>query len=85
VYKLRQTKRFKKDFDKLDKRRQKLILEKLALLTKKDWNPLDVKKLKGAKDSYRLRSGDYRILFDKRKTELVLVLVAVKHRKESYK
>lgn len=85
MYKLRQTKRFKKDFNKLEKNRQFLILEKFALLAKGKWNALNINNLKGAKDQFRLRSGDYRILFDKRKAELVLVLVSVKHRKDSYK
>jgi len=47
MYKLRQTKRFQKDFGKLVKKRQNLILEKLSILASGNWDRLDLKKLKG--------------------------------------
>ncbi len=85
MYKLRQTKKFQKDFSKLEKRRQNLILEKLSLLAIGNWNHLDMIKLKGSSSSYRIKSGDYRILFEKRKTKLVIILISVRNRKESYR
>ncbi len=85
MFKLRQTKKFQKDFRKLEKRRKNLILEKLSLLAIGNWEPLDIKKLKGSDEYYRIRSGNYRILFEKRKTELVIILISVKHRKEIYR
>ena len=84
MYKLRQTKRFQKDFGKLVKKRQNLILEKLSILASGNWDRLDLKKLKGSDNSYRIRSGNYRILFEKRESELVIILISVKHRKEAY-
>jgi len=46
---------------KLSKKRQIQIIRKLDLLTV---NPrlLDIKKLKGYKDTYRVRIGNYRVL-----------------------
>ena len=85
MYILRQTRRFKKDFKKLEKRKQVRILEKLSLLAAGRWKQLDLQKLKGSRDSYRLKSGDYRIWFEEMKTELVIILVSVRHRKESYR
>ena len=84
MYKLRQTKRFQKDFGKLVKKRQNLILEKLSILALGNWDRLDLKKLKGSDNSYRIRSGNYRILFEKRESVLVFILISVKHRKEAF-
>jgi len=60
------------------------INEKLLKLTE---NPvrqdLDVKKMKG-NDLYRLRSGDYRILYQKQDDILIILIVAVAHRKDVY-
>lgn len=84
MYTLRQTKKFQKEFGRLEKRRQNLILEKLSQLATGNWDQLDIKKLKGSLSYYRIRSGDYRILFEKRKTEMILILIPVRNRKESY-
>ncbi len=84
MYKLRQTKKFQKDFGKLDKKRRNLILEKLSILASGNWDSLDLKKLRGSDNSYRIRSGDYRILFEKRKKELLIILITVKHRRDVY-
>lgn len=85
MFKLRQTKNFQKEIIKLGKRRKNIILEKLSLLSVGNWDVLDIKKLRGSDESYRIRSGDYRILFEKRKTEKEIVLISVKHRKEIYR
>ncbi len=45
---------------------------------------LDTKRLKGH-DLYRLRSGDYRVIYQKRPEELVILVVAVAHRREVYR
>jgi len=49
------------------------------------WNQINVEKLMGSENSFRIRSGDYKILFEKRKTGLVIVRISVKHRKEIYR
>ena len=82
---LRKTRRFQKFFRKLEKKDQNRILEKLSLLAAGRWEQLDLRKLKGATDCFRLRSGIYRVLFEKRTDELIIILVAVRHRKESYR
>jgi len=85
MFRLRQTHRFQKDFGKIEKKYQNRITEKLSLLAAGRWEQLDILKLKGAKDCYRLRSGNYRVLFEKRRDELIIILLAVRHRKESYR
>lgn len=45
---------------------------------------LDIKKLKGYA-LYRLRSGDYRVIYQKQRKELVILVLTVGNRKEVYR
>ena len=45
----------------------------------------DVKQLRGNLGGYRLRVGDYRILFDLDGDRLLITIVKVAHRREAYK
>ena len=47
--------------------------------------PPGVKKLSGEEDLYRIRAGDYRIVYQIRDNELVVLVVRVAHRKEVYR
>lgn len=40
---------------------------------------LDIKKLKGVENCYRLRSGKYRVLYQKRRKEIIIILISVRH------
>jgi mRNA interferase RelE/StbE len=44
-----------------------------------------VKKLSGCEDRYRLRVGDYRVIYDVIDAELVILVVGVGHRREIYR
>jgi mRNA interferase RelE/StbE len=44
--------------------------------------PEGVKKLEGEKDLYRLRVGDYRIIYTIRDRELIVLVLKVGHRRE---
>jgi len=44
-----------------------------------------VKKLGGYQDRYRLRVGDYRVIYDIIDAELVILAVGVGHRREIYR
>ena len=46
--------------------------------------PSDVKKLKGY-EFYRIRSGDYRIIYSIENKKLVILIIKVAHRKEVYR
>ncbi|MCH8945977.1 MAG: type II toxin-antitoxin system RelE/ParE family toxin [Nanoarchaeota archaeon] len=65
-------------FDSLVSRR---IFKKVEELKENPFSK-DVKKLKG-QDSYRLRVGDYRVLFDVQ--EKFIIVLKVGHRKNIYK
>ncbi|MCK9304260.1 MAG: type II toxin-antitoxin system RelE/ParE family toxin [Bacteroidales bacterium] len=42
------------------------------------------KKLKGTKHSYRLRVGNYRILYEVDSSERLITIYRIRHRKDSY-
>jgi mRNA interferase RelE/StbE len=45
----------------------------------------NVKKLAGYEDRYRLRVGDYRVIYDATDKQLVILIVGVGHRREIYR
>lgn len=45
----------------------------------------DVKKLQGYDDRYRLRVGDYRVIYEVIDNQLVILVVGVGHRREIYR
>lgn len=45
----------------------------------------NVKKLAGYEDRYRLRVGDYRVIYDVMDEQLVILVVGVGHRREVYR
>jgi mRNA interferase RelE/StbE len=48
-------------------------------------HPSGSKKLEGEEDLYRIRSGDYRIIYQIEETRLVIVVVNVGHRRDIYR
>ncbi len=47
--------------------------------------PATVRKLTGAERSYRIREGDYRIIYTVEADELMIEIVRVGHRKDVYR
>ncbi len=45
----------------------------------------DVKKLAGYADRYRLRVGDYRVIYEIADERLIILVVGVGHRREAYR
>lgn len=76
----------KKEFKKLDSVAQKSIKEKLILLVE---NPEilknNIKALKGEyRGKFRLRINQYRVVFQVKDEELIIIVIRVGHRKEVY-
>jgi mRNA interferase RelE/StbE len=46
--------------------------------------PVGSKKLTGMQNAYRVRSGDYRLIYEVRSNELIIQIVRVGHRREVY-
>ena len=70
-----------KDCKSIDKKRLKLIFSKIELLS--DNLQGDVKQLTNFTPEYRLRVGDYRVLFETEKNEIIIYRIM--HRKAVYR
>jgi len=84
MYKVLFTQRAEKQINSLPSNVKKRVKEKLIGLKQ---NPLsgDVKKLKVKHTRYRLRVGDYRIIYDIEKKSVTVLVLTVRHRKDVYR
>lgn len=84
MYKLLIDDKVIKDLKKIDHNWRAKIL--IAIKTKLVENPYLGKKLVGdLSPYYRLRVGDYRVLYEIIENKLMIIIVKVKHRKNVYK
>lgn len=72
-----------KELDRLPDEVLRRILARLAHLETNP-RPADVKKLKG-RDAWRIRVGDYRVIYEIHDRELQILVVTVGHRREIYR
>ena len=47
--------------------------------------PVGCKKLAGSEHTYRIRVGDYRIVYDIQNANLVIFVIRIRHRRDVYK
>ena len=47
--------------------------------------PPGVRKLQGAQKTYRIRSGNYRIIYEVIHERIVIVIIRIRHRKDVYR
>jgi mRNA interferase RelE/StbE len=82
-YKVIFTKSVKKDFRKIPKRQVSKILNEISDLAK---NPrsFKTKKLRGEK-LYRLRVGNYRVIYDIQDNLMLIFVVKLGHRSDIYR
>jgi len=73
----------KKDVAKIPAKDLKRIMDRIAKLAD-DPRPADSKSLSG-NDKYRIRQGDYRILYAIEDDVLVIYVVKIGHRREVYR
>ncbi len=73
-----------KILSKLNKQTISAILDKLKQLTFGRQN-LDIKKLKNSKTLYRLRVGNYRVIYQIAHSTITIHVVEIGHRKEVYR
>ncbi|MCX6879720.1 MAG: type II toxin-antitoxin system RelE/ParE family toxin [Verrucomicrobia bacterium] len=50
-----------------------------------DPRPVGCKKLVGSEHTYRIRVGDYRVVYDIKREELVVFVIRVRHRRDVYR
>lgn len=73
-----------RQFRALDKGLQTRLVRRIDGLAANP-RPQGVKKLAGEDDLYRLRVGDYRILYQIQEQRLIVLVVGVGHRSEIYR
>ena len=84
MYRVLFDKRAKKEFDKLHPSAANRVLAVIQSLAA---NPRPGRsiKLKGRDNQYRVRSGDYRILYLIHDSELIVVIIKISLRKDVYR
>lgn len=71
-----------KQIDRLPGKEAERVLDRIAAL-ETDPRPHDCKKLKG-REAWRVRVGDYRIIYEIHDRALQIVLIVVGHRRDVY-
>lgn len=71
------------DFKKINKYQISKILQKAQELSHNPYPP-GFKKLKDSSESYRIRVGDYRLIYQVDKKEKIITVQMVRHRKDIY-
>lgn len=77
------TRRAQKDIKKLDRQVQRRVLDAIDTL-RREPRPRGVKPLKES-PFYRVRVGDYRIIYNVEEDRLLVLVIRVRHRREAYR
>jgi mRNA interferase RelE/StbE len=83
-YTVRITRRAQKELRKLGHQARERIRPKMLALAENP-RPHGVKKLSGEEDLWRIRVGDYRVIYQISDRELVVLVVRVRHRSDAYR
>ena len=85
-YQVKFTKSARKEFQRLPNRIQGKVVEALSFLAGNPYSELlQIKKLRGVDELYRIRIGDYRLVYTVEAKELIVILVKIGHRQEVYR
>ena len=86
TYKIEFVKSAQKEFDQLATKTRIKTAEALRLLAQNPYSELlKVKKLKGADKLFRIRLGDYRVVYEIRNEQLIVLVIKIGHRREVYR
>jgi mRNA interferase RelE/StbE len=83
AYRIEVTPRARKDLRTLSMRERQIMADQIDAL-KNDPRPQGCKKLKGREDFYRIRVGDYRMVYRIEDKILLILIVRIGDRKEIY-
>jgi mRNA interferase RelE/StbE len=72
------------DLKKIDRQYIPKIIEEIGCLAENPF-PVQSKKLKDSESSYRLRVGDYRVIYQVDRENRTIVIYHIRHRKDAYK
>jgi len=84
VYRVELSSKAFKSLKRLEPSVRRRVLEKLVVL-KEEPIPRGAVKLRGEKDAYRIRIGDYRILYKVLWEERVIIVFKIEHRRRVYR
>lgn len=73
-----------REFKALDRQIRRRVADKINALIENPF-PSGVKKLQGEVEHFRIRVGDYRVIYRIDGTRVVIVIVRIGHRKEVYR
>ncbi len=76
--------KIKKALDKFSKKEKELVKDILIKLQSRDFPGLDVKKLKGREDIFRVRRGNIRIIY-KTENKKIFLLTIERRNEKTYK
>lgn len=86
AYRIEFTKSAQKEFEKLSSLIQDKVVDALSLLARNPFSELlKLKKLKGAVSLYRIRIGDYRVVYEVKRDMLLVIIIKIGHRKDIYR
>ena len=74
----------KKELRKLSQIDRVTIIRKIELLSDKP-KPEGSAKLKGSRNLFRIRHGDYRVIYQIHDDVLLIIIIRIGHRREIYK
>lgn len=83
-YSIQFTPRARRDFEGLDRAMQQRLRIRIDRLAENPI-PAGAKKLHGSEPYYRIRVGDYRVVYQVEGGQLVVIVVKIDHRKEVYR
>jgi mRNA interferase RelE/StbE len=84
TYKVVLARAARKDLESLAARLQDRIMAALENL-KDNPRPPGSKKLKGTVNTFRIRAGQYRVVYEVHDKEVMVLVIRVRHRKDAYK
>jgi mRNA interferase RelE/StbE len=84
MYEILYVKAVEKELRKLDTSIRKAIVKKILSLAQTP-RPQGVTKLRGSGNLYRIRHTEYRVVYEIRDNELIVLVVKVAHRREVYR
>ena len=73
----------RKELEELDTTVVSRIFQKIEALAREP-RPAGCRKLKGSRDLWRIRIGDYRVLYAVNDNECLVDIIAVRHRSKAY-
>ncbi|MEY3334511.1 MAG: type II toxin-antitoxin system RelE family toxin [Cuspidothrix sp.] len=84
TYEIIITKSIQKQLDNLPNNIQERVYDKISQLAEEP-RPDGVVKLKGYDNEYRIRIGDYRLVYEIQDEQLIVLIIQCKHRRDVYK